>query len=51
LGMYKSPPTSGLGDGKKPSVFDVLNIFRSRWFLNRDHLIANILSVQKAEDG
>jgi hypothetical protein len=46
-----SPPTSGLGDGVEPSVFDVLNIFRSRWFLNRDHLIVNILSAQKAEDG
>ena len=33
------------------SVFDVLNVFRSRWFLNRDHLIANVLSAQKAEDG
>jgi len=30
-----------------PSVFQVLNIFRHRWFLNRDHLIANILSAQK----
>ena len=35
----------------EPSVFDVLNVFRSRWFLNRDHLIANVLSAQKAEDG
>ena len=46
-----SPPTSGPGDGMEPSVFDVLNIFRSRWFLNRDHLIVNVLSAQKAEDG
>ena len=46
-----SPPTSGPGDGVEPSVFDVLNVFRSHWFLNRDHLIANVLSAQKAEDG
>ena len=46
-----SPPTSGPGDGEEPSVFDVLNIFHSHWFLNRDHLIANVLSAQKAEDG
>ena len=46
-----SPPTSGPGDGMEPSIFDVLNVFRSRWFLNRDHLIANVLSAQKAEDG
>ena len=46
-----SPPTSGPGDGKEPSVFDVLNIFHSHWFLNRDHLIVNVLSAQKTEDG
>ena len=46
-----SSPTPGPGDGVEPSVFDVLNIFRSCWFLNRDHLIANVLSAQKAEDG
>ena len=46
-----SPPTLEPGDGVEPSVFDVLNIFRSHWFLNRDHLIANILSAWKAEDG
>src|SRR6266850_6424120 len=49
-----SPPATGIAcppplgveeDG--PSVFDILNIFRHRWFLNRDHLIANILSTQK----
>jgi hypothetical protein len=34
-----------------PSIFDVLNIFRHRWFLNRDHLITNILSTQKDERG
>src|SRR5882672_1031447 len=30
-------------------MFKVLNIFRQHWFLNRDHLIANILSAQKDE--
>ena len=46
-----SPPTLEPGDGKEPSVFDVLNIFCSHWFLNRDHLITDVLSAQKAEDG
>ena len=32
-----------------PSIFDVLNIFRCHWFLNRDHLITNCLSSQKDE--
>src|SRR6267142_4376477 len=40
-----SVPLVALDNG--PSVFQVLNIFRHRWFLNRDHLIANILSAQK----
>jgi hypothetical protein len=30
-----------------PSVFQVLNTFRHCWFLNRDHLIANVLAAQK----
>src|SRR6266850_5722307 len=34
-----------------PSVFDILNMFRHRWFLNRDHLLANILSAQKDDAG
>src|SRR6266850_1232039 len=34
-----------------PSVFDILNMFRHRWFLNRDHLLANILLVQKDDAG
>src|SRR5487761_1399949 len=29
------------------SVFEVLNIFRRQWFLNRDHLISKVLSAQK----
>ena len=33
------------------SVFDILNIFRRRWFLSRSHLLANVISAQKAEDG
>ena len=41
-----SPPTPGPGDGVEPSVFDVLNVFRSHWFLNRDHWIVNVLSAQ-----
>src|SRR5579863_557698 len=54
-----SPPLSkppGASDGGVdpdaiPSVFDILNIFRSRWFLNKDHLIANVLSAQRDADG
>src|SRR6266850_1350350 len=38
-----------LDDG--PSVFDVLNVFRCRWFLHRDHLLANILLAQKDNAG
>ncbi|KAH9030354.1 hypothetical protein EDB85DRAFT_1891651 [Lactarius pseudohatsudake] len=33
------------------SVFDILNIFRRRWFLSRANLLANVISAQKAEDG
>jgi hypothetical protein len=32
------------------SVFDIHNIFHRRWFLSRDHLVANVISAQKAED-
>jgi hypothetical protein len=32
-------------------VFDIHNIFRHRWFLSRDHLLTNVISAQKAEDG
>ncbi|KAF8262835.1 hypothetical protein EI94DRAFT_1704485 [Lactarius quietus] len=32
-------------------VFDILNIFRRRWFLSRANLLANVSSAQKAEDG
>jgi hypothetical protein len=40
-------PASKAKDGL--SVFDVLNTFCARWFLNRDYLTANILSAQKDE--
>jgi hypothetical protein len=33
------------------SVFDILNIFRRRWFLSRANLVAHVTSAQKAEDG
>ena len=45
------PPPTGVEEADTPSIFDILNIFRCRWFLNRDHLIANILSAQKDECG
>ena len=45
------PPSLEVEEADVPSIFDVLNIFRRRWFLNRDHLIANILSAQKDERG
>ena len=32
-------------------MFNVLNIFRTQWFLHRDHLIANVLSAQKDDKG
>jgi hypothetical protein len=45
------PPPSGVEEADSPSIFNILNIFRRRWFLNRDHLIANILLAQKDEHG
>ena len=48
-GRVKLPtPSSG---GVELSVFDILNIFRRRWFLSRSHLLTNVISAQKAEDG
>ncbi|KAF8256623.1 hypothetical protein EI94DRAFT_1821505 [Lactarius quietus] len=32
------------------SVFDILNLFRCRWFLSRAHLVTQVISAQKAED-
>ena len=50
--MSANPPVApvmSLEDS--PSVFDILNVFRHQWFLNRDHLLANILSMQKDNNG
>src|SRR6267142_498336 len=44
------PPSVHEMEEDGPSVFDVLNVFRRQWFLNRDHL-ANILSAQKDDAG
>jgi predicted RNA-binding Zn-ribbon protein involved in translation (DUF1610 family) len=54
-------PSKNLKEGLKPrksnpkdvelSVFDILNIFRRRWFLSRTNLLTNVISAQKAEDG
>src|SRR6266850_688739 len=43
------PPSKEVEEDDGPSVFEVLNLFRQRWFLNQDHLIANVLSTQKDE--
>jgi hypothetical protein len=45
------PPPSKVEEANIPSIFDILNIFHRWWFLNRDHLIANILSTQKDKHG
>jgi hypothetical protein len=47
----KLPLRRALTANDELSVFDIHNIFRRRWFLSRDHLMANIISAQKAEDG
>ncbi|KAI0266025.1 hypothetical protein BGY98DRAFT_1191560 [Russula aff. rugulosa BPL654] len=54
-------PSKKLKEGPRPrksnpkdvelSVFDILNIFRRRWFLSRTNLLTNVISAQKAEDG
>jgi len=33
-----------------PSVFDILNLFRACWFLNREHLLSLVLSAVKGGD-
>src|SRR6267142_1457278 len=43
------PPSKEVEEGNSPSGFEVLNVFRQQWFLNRVHLITNILSAQKDE--
>ncbi len=37
--------------GAKLLVFDILNIFCHCWFLSWSHLLTNVISAQKAEDG
>ena len=44
-------PKKTFPKGDDLSVFDILNIFCRRWFLSRDHLLTNVISAQKAEDG
>ena len=34
-----------------PSVFDIVNLFRLRWFLNRDWLLSFVASAQRSESG
>ena len=34
-----------------PSVFDIVNLFRLHWFLNRDWLLSFIASTQRSELG
>ena len=46
-----STPSKALSKVVELSVFDVLNIFRHRWFLSRTALLAQVISAQKAEDG
>jgi predicted RNA-binding Zn-ribbon protein involved in translation (DUF1610 family) len=46
-----SKPKRALPGDVELSVFDIHNIFRRRWFLSRDHLLTNVISAQKAEDG
>ncbi|KAF8261060.1 hypothetical protein EI94DRAFT_1746853, partial [Lactarius quietus] len=58
--MGSPPPTMPRGGSKalrtspkviELSVFEVLNIFRRRWFLSRTALLHHAISAQKAEDG
>jgi predicted RNA-binding Zn-ribbon protein involved in translation (DUF1610 family) len=56
--MAVTPPQMGRDKPKKlnpakikHSVFDILNIFRRRWFLSRANLLTNVISAQKDEDG
>ena len=34
-----------------PSVFDIVNLFRLRWFINRDWLLSFVASAQRSESG
>jgi hypothetical protein len=49
--VMRGAPLRSSPGGIDLSVFDVLNIFRRRWFLSRANLVANVTSAQKAEDG
>jgi len=44
-------PKRSTSENAELSVFDILNIFRRRWFLSRTCLLANTISAQKDEDG
>jgi hypothetical protein len=53
-----SPPVTSNPILKPPKAKDdgppdpaIMAIFRKRWFLNRDHFIANVLSAQKSDAG
>jgi len=41
------PSTASAPIVNHPSVFDVLNLFRARWFLNCEHLLSLILAAVK----
>jgi hypothetical protein len=45
------PPNIKVKEDNGSSVFNILNIYCCHWFLNRYHLIVNILSTQKDEHG
>ena len=46
-----SKPSKSLPLNDDLSVFDIQNIFCRRWFLSRAHLLTNVISAQKDEDG
>jgi hypothetical protein len=50
-GTHKPSTPKALPVGDDLLVFDIHNTFRHHWFLSRDHLVANVISAQKAEDG
>ncbi|KAH9971620.1 hypothetical protein BGW80DRAFT_1460568 [Lactifluus volemus] len=47
----KLPARRPLTEDAELGIFDIYNIFRRRWFLSQDHLMTQIISAQKAEDG
>jgi hypothetical protein len=44
-------PVPAAPDTKDYSVFDIQNIFRCHWFINHNHLIANVLSATRDNEG